>query len=154
MEEFAERGLRREELLQIITEMNDDVAKSGYQRKMSLYLVGGSLMSYLFMQRVTKDVDFILSRQDFRALGDTISKIERRRNIRIDVFPDGALPEFDYPIFEQYAVRLPSRYSHLDLFRIDDIGFLILKALADREKDMKDINNSSRSKDYRRVKGS
>lgn len=133
-----QRRLFKADLLNVLFQI--DMALEGYTTRKSVYLVGGSFMAYEELRGVTKDIDLIMSRQHFRDLSGIIAEIEHSQGIRIDVFPDGQLTGYSYPTYAEHAVRLPVRHVKLDVFRIDDVGFLVMKALAARPRDLEDID--------------
>ena len=52
--------IKRQDTLSIIRRIDQDL--EGFQRRIKLYCVGGTYLSLTDSERITKDLDFILSR--------------------------------------------------------------------------------------------
>lgn len=128
----------KKKTLEFLTELDEKLAKDGYQAKFKLYCMGGTKMILSDLRYSSDDVDFLTSREDFRVFSSYIPEFERQK-VRFDVFPEGELPGYGYKEYKEHAKRMPYRFKHLDIYFIDDIDFVITKALAGREKDIKDL---------------
>jgi hypothetical protein len=126
--------------LAFLGELDDELVGQGYQRKLSLYCAGGTKMVLSGLRHGSVDLDFMLSRQDFRVLGGYVVEYFRKHKLRLDLFPEGEMPGYSYPDFRDNAVRALFKFRRFDLYYIDDVDFVITKALAGRQKDREDID--------------
>jgi len=91
-------------MLNILRELDTNL--KGIQRKLKLYCLGGTVLVLSDLRHSSKDVDFIVSREDFRALSGHIAEMEWKNKITIDIFPDGLLPKYQYPYYEEHAKKM------------------------------------------------
>ena len=84
----------------------------------------------------SKDIDFILSRRDYVTLGNILDSIQRQRDVTMDKFPDGQMPGYSIPDYKYKSVRLNHRFNNLRVFYLDDITFVVTKAIAGRDRDL------------------
>lgn len=87
---------------------------------------------------VSKDIDFILSYRDFKAISGIVADVERKSNVRLDLFPGGELPYFQLLGYETRAKRILS-LEHLDVYEVSLVDFVLTKAIAGRREDYEDI---------------
>jgi len=137
-ESFRGRFTKRQTLA-FLTRLDDRHAREGYQRKFRLYCTGGTKMVLSGLRESSVDVDFMLSQEDFRSLSAYAAEIDRQGEFRFDLFPAGRMPGYRFPGFADRAKPAPYAFRHLDLFLIDDVDFVVTKALAGRGKDREDL---------------
>lgn len=125
--------------MSILREVDNLVLAGGYTRRMSAYLLGGSALSVAGTKHSTKDVDMFVTRQDFRVLSSVIPDVEKRHGIRIDLFPEGEMVDFFYKDYAVFCEPVHMRLSRLRVYRIDDVGLILLKGIADRTADWHDL---------------
>jgi hypothetical protein len=134
---YQNQELTKENVISIIREIDSDL--EGVQRKLKLYCLGGTKLVLTGLRSISKDIDFIVSREDLLAVGGPMTRIEWQKKIRIDVFPDGELPNYRYPSCIANAKKLPLHFNHLEIYLLDDADFVLTKALAGRSTDYEDI---------------
>ena len=138
---MAEIFFTKRRTLELLQRLDEDLEREGYQRKISLYSMGGTKMVLSGLRHSTVDIDFLISREDFRVLGFYVFELDRKYKIRLDLFPEGQFPGYVYSDFKDNAYVSHYRFKRLDLYFIDDIDFVITKALAWRRKDREDLES-------------
>jgi len=131
------RELRKRDVIAVLEKL--DSSLEGIQRKIKLYCLGGTMLMLSDLRDTSKDVDFIASRQDFRAISGTVAEIERQEGVRIDVFPDGMLPDYDYKDYDIYARKSPLYFKNIEIYNLDTADLILTKVLAGRAVDYSDI---------------
>jgi hypothetical protein len=134
---LQDKELTKEDILVILREIDHHL--EGLQRKLKLYCVGGTQLALSNRRTVSKDIDLIVSHEDWFPLSGPVAHIEWNKNIRFDVFPGGALPNYTYPSYAVHARRLPLYFNHLEIYLLDDLDFIITKAISGRSADYEDI---------------
>jgi len=143
MAHIKEKYLNHQDILSVIRKIDRNL--EGYQRKFRLYCIGGTYLAFSGIDESSKDIDFILSHEDFRALSGIIAEIELKDKIRIDLFPDGEMPNFKLPNYDGHSSRVLS-LDHLNVYKIDMVDFVLIKAIAGRVQDYKDIEKLVKDK--------
>ena len=92
------RELNKQDMLRILEKL--DTYLTGIQRKIKLYSFGGTKFVLTGLRELSKDVDFIVARQDFTALSSSVAELELKDHVRFDLFPDGTLPGFKYASYD------------------------------------------------------
>lgn len=131
------KRIDKQTLLSVIKQL--DINLEGYVRRIKLYCVGGTYVAFSTIDYVSKDIDFILSYKDFRAISGIVADVEHKNNVRLDLFPGGELPHFQLLRYEIRAKKLLS-LEHVDVYEVGLVDFVLTKAIAGREKDYKDIS--------------
>jgi len=131
------KKLYRDDMLKLLRDL--DAKLEGMQRKVRLYGVGGTVMVLSNIRDASKDVDFIVSFNDFRALSGHIAELERLQQVRIDLFPDGDMPDYKLGEYPLHAQKAPFDFKNLELYYLDKIDFVLTKALAGRFDDVEDV---------------
>jgi hypothetical protein len=131
------KELRKRDILAILEKLDNSL--NGIQRKIRLYCLGGTTLMLSDLRDMSKDVDFISSRQDFRAMSGSIAEIERREGIRFDIFPDGILPDYDLKDYELHAKKAQLNFKNIEVYHLDTADIVLTKALAGRAEDYEDI---------------
>lgn len=127
--------------LEFLTQLDEKLESDGCQRKFKLYAMGGTKMVLLGMRHSSKDVDFLVSREDYRTLSSYRAQIEWKEKVSFDIFVEGNLPGYAYEDFERNATKAPYQFRRIELYFIDDIDFIITKVLAGRFQDLEDIKS-------------
>lgn len=132
------RELDKGELFRVLSII--DRGLEGMQRKIKLYSVGGTTLLF-YNLKTSKDLDFIVSGRDFKALSlsGVLGDLEFREGVRIDLFPDGEMPGYKYDKYFINAIKINTKYNNLEIYKLDDTDYLLTKALAGRVQDYKDI---------------
>lgn len=125
--------------LEFLGRLNERLRKEGFQRPFRLYCTGGTKMVLSDLRESSVDVDFMLSAQDFRALSSYAAEIDREGHYRFDLFPAGEMPGYRFRGFAERAYPSSFQFSHLELYFVDDVDFVITKALAFRDRDVSDL---------------
>ena len=141
----------RRKTLEFLDRLDEGLVKDGHQRKFKLYCLGGTKMVLSGLRYMSKDVDFLLSRGDFTTLSSYVAEFNRRENMRFDVFPGAEFSGYSYPDFFRHSKKAPYKFRRLELYFIDDIDFVITKALAWRRKDVEDIKTILNKKKISRM---
>lgn len=129
----------KRETLKLLREIDEKLAKVGYQRKFKLYCIGGTKMILSGLRESSEDVDFYMDRNTYRVLSGYVAELELR-GIRFDTFEEGKFPGYRYEGIEHNAKRTRDYgFKHFELYLMDDVDFLLTKALALRAKDRRDI---------------
>ena len=131
------RQLDRQAILSIIRKLDHDLA--GTQKKVKLYCVGGTYLVLTRIRDSSKDIDFIISRQDFRTLSGHILEIETKDKVRFDLFPEGELPGFAFKNYDFGSQKMPFSFDHIEIYEMDLASFILTKVLAGRAEDYEDI---------------
>jgi len=132
------KELTKKDVLGVLEQIDNSL--EGIQRKIKLYCLGGTMLTLSDLRRLSKDMDFIASRQDVRAISGTIAEIERTSQVRFDIFPDGALPDYNYRDYALHAKKAPLYFKNIELYYLDTADIVLTKALAARAVDYADIN--------------
>ena len=122
----------------------------GIQRKIKIYCIGGTALTFSNIRNNSKDIDFIVSREDFRALSGHVADIEYKEKIRIDIFLDGELPDYQYKGYTKNSRPLNIHFENLELYVLDEIDLLLTKILSGRPEDLLDIKKMGVSKEILR----
>ena len=139
------KRLDRKAMLGILRELDDNLI--GIPRKINLYCLGGTVLVLSDLRHSSKDVDFILSREDFRTLSEHIAEIEWKKKVTIDIFPDGLLPKYQYPNYKKHAKKMNFSFENIEIYYLDTVDLVLTKALAGRDTDIKDIHLLAPSKE-------
>lgn len=131
--------LTKRDALNLLNEIDRELKEFGLQRKIKLYCIGSTEMLFENLKNSSNDVDFVLSRKDFRVTGSIKEDIESKKHVRIDMFPDGEMPDFTFSDYERYSKPAGYKFDKIDLYYIDRSAVLLTKFLAGRDKDFKDI---------------
>lgn len=129
------------ELLSILYEIDKELIDLGVQRKLDLYCVGGTKLMLQEKKNSFKDIDFILSRRDSVTLGNIFENIQRQRNIIIDKFQDGQMPGYNIPDYKNRSIELDYKFNKLRVFYLDNLTFVVTKAIAGRQRDLEEAYN-------------
>ncbi|MBW2990122.1 hypothetical protein KY348_00280 [Candidatus Woesearchaeota archaeon] len=135
---YQDKELTKENVLSILREIDSDL--EGLQRKLRLYCLGGTQLALIDLRTVSKDIDFIVSHNDWMMLSGPVARIENKKEIRFDVFPGGELPNYTYQSYTFHAKKLPFYFNNLEIYSIDDADFVLTKALSGRGIDYEDID--------------
>jgi len=139
------RRLDRTGMLNVLRELDDNL--DGIQKKVKLYCLGGTVLVLSNLRHSSKDVDFIVNRDDFRTLSGHIAEMEWKSKITIDIFPDGMLPKYKYPYYKRHAKKQNFPFKNIDIYYLDTIDLVLTKAIAGRDTDLKDISMLAPVKD-------
>ncbi len=139
------KELNKADMLQILQELDDSL--DGVQKKIKLYGLGGTFLVLSEIRKVSKDVDFIVSREDFRTLSGHVAEIEWKKHVRFDLFPDGLLPGYKYPGYANHAKRSLLNFKNIELYFLDTVDLVLTKVLAGRDDDYRDLKRMAISKD-------
>jgi hypothetical protein len=131
--------ITKRELHQFLRSLDSQL--QGRQKKVKLYFVGGSKLALENVRDFSKDIDFIVSRDDWRAISGMVAEFEETSKIKIDAFPCGQMPNYDYLNYADNAKRSQTiPLDSLEVYCIDDADFLLTKALAGRDVDFRDVD--------------
>ena len=64
-----------------------DSKLDGYAKRVELYCVGGTALTLKERKTLSYDIDFVVSREDFRTLSSITAEIEYKEKVRIDLMP-------------------------------------------------------------------
>ncbi|MBW2972992.1 hypothetical protein KY346_01215 [Candidatus Woesearchaeota archaeon] len=131
------KELNKTDMLGILHELDDNL--EGIQRKVKLYGLGGTFLVISGIRYVSKDVDFIVSREDFRTLSGPVAEIEWKKRVRFDLFPDGLLPDYKYSSYANNAKRFSRSFKNIELYFLDTVDLVLTKVLAGRDSDYQDL---------------
>lgn len=131
------KRLYKTDVLELLKELDSKL--EGMQRKVRLYGLGGTVLILTNVRDSSKDVDFIVSLKDFRALSGHVAELEKQKNVRIDLFPDGDLPDYKYEVYTVNAQKAPLEFKNIELYYLDKADFVLTKALAGRPDDFADV---------------
>ena len=134
---YQDKELTKENVLSILRKIDSEL--EGLQRKLKLYCLGGTQLALTDVRTVSKDIDFIVSYDDWRMLSGPVARIENKMEIRFDVFREGEFPNYTYPSYTSHAKRLHFSFNNLEIYSIDDADFVLTKALSGRGVDYEDI---------------
>ena len=115
-----------------------DSKLKGYTKKINMYCVGGTALTLRDKKILSYDMDFAVSREDFRTLSGIIAEIEWKEKVRIDLMPEGEHVDYFLPYDYQRGVRKIGLFKNINLFIVSDLDLVLMKALAGRPKDYKD----------------
>ena len=132
--------LDKRKTLEILAWLDDKLEGDGHQEKYKLYCMGGTKMILSDLRQSSEDLDFLMSQDTFRVLSTYIAELDWKQKIRFDAFPEGDLPGYKYGGYREHVRKAPYHFKRLELYFIDDVDFLITKALAGRPKDIDDIS--------------
>lgn len=131
------KELDKEDMLQVLYELDESLA--GISRKIKLYGLGGTFLVLFGIRDISKDLDFIVNRADFRTLSGFVAEIEWKRRVRFDLFPDGLLPGYKYSDYAMNAKKYPLNFNNIELYFLDTVDLVLTKILAGRDDDYADI---------------
>lgn len=132
-----DKWLTKEDVLSILRKIDREL--EGLPRSIKLYCVGGTYLSLSDVKGASKDLDFILSRRDFRAISGIASEIEIKDRVRLDLFPDGEMKGYQLIGYEAHAQKVPLSFDHIEVYQPDLVDFVLTKAIAGRAEDYEDI---------------
>ena len=135
--DLQSENIDKKRILQIFSNMDSELC--GLQRRLKIYCLGGTKMTLCDLRDFSRDLDFIVSREDWRVLSGITDAIEQKERIRLDVFPDGQLPGYNYENYAQNARRMPYFFNQIEIYVIDEADFILTKMLAGRSRDQEDI---------------
>jgi len=134
---YDKRNISTNELLGLLHEI--DGRMQTYLKKPRLYACGGTLMMLKGLRETSKDLDFLLSREDNLAVSGIVRLAELQQNVRIDLFPDGRLLSYQLEKYWEGAKPLHCGTRRLDIYGVDKTTFLVMKLMAGRQHDMEDL---------------
>ena len=111
----------------------------GYAKRVELYCVGGTALTLKERKTLSYDMDFVVSREDFRTLSGIVAEIENKEKVRIDLMPEGEHVDYYLPYDCKNYAKKVGLFKNLNLYILSNLDILIMKALAGREKDYDDI---------------
>lgn len=132
-----EKFLTKRDLIGILRGL--DRSLDGLQRKIKLYCIGSTELLFDGLRHSTKDVDFILSGQDFKVITGHIANLESKENIRIDLFPEGNMPGYNFSNYIKYSKLLGYRFDYIELYYLDKSVLILMKILSGRDRDLEDV---------------
>lgn len=88
----------------------------------------------------SKDIDFILSCSDFRAISDFLVHLKLDEGIITDVFIDGEMSRgYRIADYESRSIHFNSSFKNINVFYLDDVTLAVTKAIAGRDQDYIDL---------------
>ncbi len=123
----------------ILQSIDQELIELGIQRRINLYSLGGTKLMLEDFKSSSKDLDFIISRKDSVTLGETIQYVKRAKGVTIDLFYDGDISGYIISDYRQTSRKINTSLSKLQLFYLDDLSFVITKAIAGRIRDLEEI---------------
>ena len=121
-----------------------DLKLKGYTKKINMYCVGGTALTLRDKKILSYDMDFAVSREDFRTLSGIIAEIEWKEKVRIDLMPEGEHVDYFLPHDYQRHAKKIGLFRNINLFIVSDLDILLMKALAGRDKDYIDVKGLKR----------
>ncbi len=112
-----------------------DSKLEGYTRKINMYCVGGTALTLGEKKISSYEMDFAVSREDFRTLSGVTAEIERKERVRIDLMPEGEYVDYFLPYDYKMHAKKIGLFKNLNLYILSDLDIVLMKALAGRNKD-------------------
>lgn len=131
------KEMDKQEILNLLNRI--DLELEGIQKKIKLYCVGGTILVLSGQRTVSKDVDFIVDRADFRTISGCIAEADWKNHIQVDLFQDGHMPKYQYKEYQTHAKEAPFLFKNIQLYFLDTIDLILTKAIAGRSSDYEDI---------------
>ena len=142
------KRLTRKAMLSMLSKLDEKL--EGFQRKIRFYCLGGTIIVLDQKRHSSKDVDFIVSRQDYTAISGMLKELERSEKVPIDIFQDGIIGYYTLPNYVNRSKLLPYAFKHIELYALNKIDLLLTKAIAGREHDLDDMARIATPKDVPR----
>lgn len=112
-----------------------DSKLEGYTKKINMYCAGGTALTLGEKKTSSYDMDFVVSREDFRTLSGITAEIEYKGGVRIDLMPEGEHVDYFLPYDYKTYARKVGLFKNLNLYILSDLDIMLMKALAGRDKD-------------------
>lgn len=128
-------------ILNILDYVDKELVKLGVQRKFNLYSLGGTKLMMENFKFSSKDMDFIVSREDSIILTEYLYDINKNKNVKIDLFYDGDISGYIIPDYREKAKPVSCSFNKLNLFCLDDLSFALTKIIASRDRDIKELTD-------------
>ena len=138
--------LCKEDIFRTLNYINSELIDIGVQRKFDLYSLGGTKLMLEDIKLTSKDMDFVVSREDDRSLSEIVAKVKQEKGIIIDLFKDGIISEYRIPDYQQMAKRVNYYFSRLNLYSLGDLDLVLTKIIAGRDRDFYEVINFLKDK--------
>lgn len=112
-----------------------DSKLKGYTKKLDIYCVGGTALTLREKKSLSYDIDFVVSREDFRTLSGITAEIEYKEKVRIDLMPEGEHVDYFLPCDYTTRARKVGLFKNVNLYILSNLDIVLMKALAGRRKD-------------------
>ena len=101
-----------------------DSKLEGYAKKIDMYCAGGTALTLREKKSLSYDLDFVVSREDFRTLSSITAEIEYKEKVRIDLMPEGEHVDYFLPYdCRTYAKRV-GLFKNLNLYILSDLDIM------------------------------
>lgn len=121
-----------------------DSKLEGYTKKIDMYCAGGTALTLREKKSLSYDLDFVVSREDFRTLSSITAEIEYKEKVRIDLMPEGEHVDYFLPYDYTEHARKFGLFKNINLYILSDLDILLMKSLAGRKKDYLDVESLKR----------
>ncbi|HIH17612.1 MAG TPA: hypothetical protein HA282_04895 [Nanoarchaeota archaeon] len=134
---MTDEKIDKVKLLEIISRIKE-ISK---EKDVTLYALGGTALTLLDLKGESKDIDFIINKEDWVLISEVLTNISDEYSVRIDRFFNGWMVGYWLPDdFREKAIKLIME-NNLKIESPALMDLLITKLIANRVADRRDIES-------------